>query len=111
MTPIGLPFFSVTSRPSDPRVVKLLTPDWESHFSSSTSVFSVLLKKKKLIGLQCFSVLVLGPARKKQRVVQTQGNNHNLFASQLPYLDPGTCKNWVDINGIPIQEEKQLTQF
>ena len=29
MTPIGLPFFSVTSRPSDPRVVKLLPPDWE----------------------------------------------------------------------------------
>ena len=32
MTPIGLPFFSVTSRPSDPAVVKLLSPDWESHF-------------------------------------------------------------------------------
>ena len=32
MTPVGLPFFSVTSRPSDPWIVKLLPPDWESHF-------------------------------------------------------------------------------
>ena len=24
-------------------------------------------------------------------------------------MDPRTCENWVDINGIPIQEEKQLT--
>lgn len=52
---------------------------------------------------------MLGPARKKQRVVQTQGNNYNLFASQLASLDSRTCENWVDINGIPIQEEKQLT--
>lgn len=110
MTPIGLPFFSVTSRPSDPRVVKLLPPDWETHFFFFNLSFLGFVKKK-LIGLQWFSVLVLGPARKKQRVVQTQGNNHNLFASQLAYLDPRTCENWVDINGIPIQEEKKLTQF
>ena len=24
-------------------------------------------------------------------------------------MDSRTCENWVDINGIPIQEEKQLT--
>ena len=47
--------------------------------------------------------------RKKQRVVQTQGNNYNLFASQLAALHPRTCENWVDINGIPTREGRRLT--
>ena len=46
MTPIGLPFFSVTSRPSDPRVVKLLIPDWESHFFFFNLSFLGFIKKK-----------------------------------------------------------------
>lgn len=49
-----------------------------------------------------------GPARKKQRVDQTQGINYNWFAAQLAASHPKTSENWVDINGIPIQEEKQL---
>ena len=53
----------MTSRPSDPGVVKLLPPDWESHW----------------------------------------------FAAQLAALHLNTCENWVDINGIPIQEEERLT--
>ena len=99
MTPNGLPFFSATSRPSDPGLVKLLPPDWESYFFFS--FFSFLQPQfsrfctKRPIGLQCFSVRVQGPARKKQRVVQTQGNNYNLFASQLAALHTRTCENWV----------------
>lgn len=51
----------------------------------------------------------VGPCAKEAKSCQTQGNNYNLFASQLASLDFRTCENWVDINGIPIQEEKQLT--
>lgn len=109
MTPIGLPFPSMTSRPSDPGVVNLLPPDWESHFFlfSLTSVYLVLLKKincKSMFFCSC-----VGPCAKEAKSCQTQGNNYNLFASQLASLDFRTCENWVDINGIPIQEEKQLT--
>ena len=32
-----------------------------------------------------------------------------MFASQLAALHPRTCENWVDINGIPIQEQRRLT--
>ena len=61
MTPIGLSFFSVTSRPSDPGVVKLLPPDWESHFFFFFYFLQLQFSRfcaKRLIGLQCFSVLV-----------------------------------------------------
>lgn len=99
----------MTSRPSDPGVVNLLPPDWKSHFFlfSLTSVYSVLLKKincKSMFFCSC-----VGPCAKEAKSCQTQGNNYNLFASQLASLDFRTCENWVDINGIPIQEEKQLT--
>ena len=38
-----------------------------------------------------------------------RGNNYNWFAAQLAALHANTCENWVDINGIPIQEEERLT--
>ena len=70
MTPIGLPFFSVTSRPSDPGVVKFLSPDWESHFFffflfSSTTVFSVLYKKANWPSM--FFCPCIGPCKKETK--------------------------------------------
>ena len=67
MTPIGLPFSSMTSRPSDPGVVNLLPPDWESHFFlfSFTSVFLVLLKKINCKSMFFFSCV--GPCAKEAK--------------------------------------------
>ena len=41
-------------------------------------------------------------------MVRTQEDN-NWFAAQLADSQPNIVENWVDINGIPIQGEKQLT--
>ncbi|PFX12059.1 hypothetical protein AWC38_SpisGene24042 [Stylophora pistillata] len=48
-----------------------------------------------------------GPTRKKHKVDQTQGINYNRFAAQIAASHRKTCENWVDINGIPLQEEEQ----
>lgn len=86
----------------------MLTSDWESHFFFfSTTVFSVW--KKRTNWPSIFSVLVYSPARKKERVEQTQGNSHNWLAALLAASHSKTCENWVDKNGIPIQEEKRFT--
>ena len=45
----------MTSRPPDPGVVELLSPDWESRFFKHSFLgFVEKRNKKKLIGLQCF---------------------------------------------------------
>lgn len=110
VTPIGLPFFSVTSRPSDPGVVKLLPSDWESHFFFFCFLnhsFLGLVKKKKLIGFQYFLFLcrVLqernkGLIRPRELIITGSLRNYQLHI--LKSVELGWYK-W-----IPIQEEEQL---